>query len=1045
MTFGKEKKQNILDYWIDIESSTPPNIRTSNFSNKGDQKWNQTIAFNRDDDLLWKEPLRSEISAPTKWLHKVFLGVFSTKYVIKEFSSNTDLDDLKQSHNTCLVSFLLDGKGMPVKNSIKVPDFLKSIALTTIGNPDQAKAFELRIQELFATWSHRIKKTEDHVGYNDLIYFIKDILKELNWDLLIDAWSKKDFHSLAYSESLNTKNLNDSSNVKFDTNDITSSLIVNDLKLVKKNLELNKISNSLTRYLSDETSEKIDVIKDKKTFEHNLDIEKMPLVCWPFTGKYPLVSSQQFAVNTIFDEIEKLSILSVNGPPGTGKTTLLKDIVANIIFTRADKIYNFKNNPQKAFKKIGETSLKINSKTIQEIYQLDESLTGHEIVVSSSNNGAVENITKELPLLNEIDSSWHGEAEYLKELATNLNKKDSWGLISACLGNKNNNYNFFSNFLYSQVSENGTNRSIFDYLSKPNYFSEKRLKWDEACKNFEEKKAAVLEIRTNMIHQKNKILEYKETYQNALSLKKEITDLSKKFKLSQLAFEKKKLEFAKLKQLSDAKKRDWVKSTKSLSRRTIFSGKDRIIEIEKEARLSYSKTEKDVNTFKTLLQIKKKEITIIAMDIKEKQQEFLTSKKELEESKILYEKCVSKPNSVMPFEKFWEQDYVTIQKSSPWHTETLNNARVELFIASIDLHKAFIIENSKQISSNLNAFKQILNNNFNDGEYFAKAIWQSFFVVVPVVSTTFSSFGNLFSELKSNSIGWLLIDEAGQATPQSPVGALWRSKKAVFVGDPLQVQPVIQVEDKLSTVLLEKNQTDLNWNSTMLSAQELADRINPYGTNIDLGEKKWVGIPLRVHRRCDDPMFSISNKIAYDNLMIFGKKRARPLTDVEKVIGKTKWFDIEGEPDKESHWIPKEGEQVVSLLKSICQSDKYENGTNLPSLYIITPFKNISYELKRYLEKEKHQWLPNNISDKTLMDWLHNSIGTIHSFQGEETDFVFLVLGGNTIRPGAIKWVCEEPNILNVATTRARKAFYIIGNKKIWNSGVFGLIRDFIK
>ena len=27
-----------------------------------------------------------------------------------------------------------------------------------------------------------------------------------------------------------------------------------------------------------------------------------------------------------------------------------------------------------------------------------------------------------------------------------------------------------------------------------------------------------------------------------------------------------------------------------------------------------------------------------------------------------------------------------------------------------------------------------------------------------------------------DSLGWLLIDEAGQATPQSAAGAIWRSK-----------------------------------------------------------------------------------------------------------------------------------------------------------------------------------------------------------------------------------------------------------------------------
>ena len=106
--------------------------------------------------------------------------------------------------------------------------------------------------------------------------------------------------------------------------------------------------------------------------------------------------------------------MGINGPPGTGKTTLLRDLIAAIIASRADALANL-SRASDGFVSNGREEANDGGKQ-QVSFKLNPALYGFEIVVASSNNGAVENITLELPQRNKIDESWLPEAEYFAEL-----------------------------------------------------------------------------------------------------------------------------------------------------------------------------------------------------------------------------------------------------------------------------------------------------------------------------------------------------------------------------------------------------------------------------------------------------------------------------------------------------------------------------------------------------------------------------------------------------------------------------------------------------
>jgi hypothetical protein len=263
----------------------------------------------------------------------------------------------------------------------------------------------------------------------------------------------------------------------------------------------------------------------------------------------------------------------------------------------------------------------------------------------------------------------------------------------------------------------------------------------------------------------------------------------------------------------------------------------------------------------------------------------------------------------------WWNDPRRRELSGPWLDEAWNTARSRVLLAALDLHAAFITATASILARNLDTARRILQGQAprDLAEPVARAAWQSLFLVIPVVSTTFASVPRLFHHVSAEALGWLFIDEAGQARPQSAVGAIWRSRRVVAVGDPMQLEPVITVLNTTQQALRRHYQVAPTWAPSSTCVQSLADRLTSLGTwlpGADQGaDRVWVGAPLRVHRRCDEPMFSLVNQLVYDQLMVHATApRSSPLDVVP-----TRWVDVTG-PSGGGNWVPLEGEAVNQIL-----------------------------------------------------------------------------------------------------------------------------------
>ena len=282
---------------------------------------------------------------------------------------------------------------------------------------------------------------------------------------------------------------------------------------------------------------------------------------------------------------------------------------------------------------------------------------------------------------------------------------------------------------------------------------------------------------------------------------------------------------------------------------------------------------------------------------------------------------------------------------------------------------------------------------------------------MPVVSSTFAAFGRCFRDFECEDIGYLLIDEAGQAALSNAVGALWRSRHAVVVGDPLQLEPVVTLPANLNKILLKSFGIDDSLNLATASVQGRADFHEKFGTYIN---GLWVGSPLRVHNRCDNPMFEIANKIAYEKLMIWGRDKNKGTNPNLKSV----WVDVKSTNFVEN-FSEEEGRKALEIVEEILKAgkidpdDKSDKDITHNDIKIISPFRGVVKAMKTMAPKE-----------------LKDNIGTIHTMQGKEAKVIIFVLGGAS--GGARAWAASKPNLLNVALTRAKNYIYIIGDKENW-------------
>ncbi|MFE4618276.1 AAA domain-containing protein [Streptomyces sp. NPDC056747] len=865
----------------------------------------------------------------------------------------------------------------------------------------------------------------------------------------------------------------------------------------------------LAAYLADSRAVprgvRVDVRSAPHTVLEKIAPDDIPLGRWPAPSEHPLALSQQFAVNRVMNELGAgTGLFSVNGPPGTGKTTMLRDLIAAIVVERATALAAL-DTPGQAFRE--QVTWQDEGRT-RSVRKLRPELTGHEIVVASSNNGAVQNITTELPSLGAIGDEWVGEASYFLDLAVALlDGAPAWGAVAAPLGNAEKRKEFMDRYWWGDKPESpdgpsrgaaptgnrgrgpAQNRSTDrvkipgmqyvlqglerhpDHIDPP---ARERFPsggpgrltpvsegttpvadWAVAKAAFQAATRVAEDLRAQRVAAWSALrsvdglaLALQAAEEAEESAREHQDELQRLEREARHGVEASEAESRLAESLWEAhattpRPGGWPGRRREAARRDWQAAGDGLTSRRNLAREAVGRRRVDLTIATTALGRAEDALWSARAETIRAADALLDARQTLARARAEW------PDHVPDH---WDAlTDAEREKYAPWSDPAFCAARTRVFLAALDLHRAFVVSQAGTIRANLRHIKETFAGVLPAEP--TSVVWQTLFLVLPVVSTTFASCGRLFQNLGRESLGWLLVDEAGQAAPQAAVGALWRARRTVVVGDPLQLEPVVQLPLSVQQRLRSAYGVAEEWMPSLTSAQRVADRTNRWGTTVEYrqadGETEavWVGSPLRVHRRCEQTIFDLSNDIAYDGLMVYGTKE-RPFPGPEwcdacRLSGQegcgtcvyplSCWVDVNS-TEAQGKWIPEEGHALAQMLRKLHQ----DWAIGLDRVRILSPFRDVVVGCEqtiRGMNLGGHvpQGMDPVAHRKQVSTFQDENIGTVHTMQGKEADVVFLVLGTHPRNGvGARRWAALTPHLLNVAVSRAKRRLFVIGNHEQW-------------
>lgn len=433
----KNRQQAVLSFWRACEMFSPPQIPKVSANDASPvEQWAAPRPLPWDPDhrpafarTQKRSPARGRRPAEKidyEWRHIVYLTVYPLDALYKSLQDAFPFDqesfDPRPGGQSALAAFVVDQDGFMVADSavLSACGWATGSVRINPGRVEQLDGLDDAQQERLARVDtvlaeHAGDPTNPKPLNADAVQALTDITRSFTH-----------FPTLSHDDGARVQSRNVRSDRAGDVQaDFLNSYFLDDLAALTKaagerSTGAGALGRAVSRYLTEHSdvpqNQRVDVQHDLSRVFAKVAPEHLPDGRWPSDPAHPLALSQQLAVDLV-TQGEGDGLFSVNGPPGTGKTTMLRDVFASRVVERASKLAELKS-PELGF---SEALPQWQADGLpRRVHPLIGSLTGYEMVVASSNNAAVANVSGEIPAAAAIADCYRGSVDYFSDIATAL-------------------------------------------------------------------------------------------------------------------------------------------------------------------------------------------------------------------------------------------------------------------------------------------------------------------------------------------------------------------------------------------------------------------------------------------------------------------------------------------------------------------------------------------------------------------------------------------------------------------------------------------------